>query len=81
MNCRWGEVGAEPDEAEEEAWWEGRERATIEGYCTVRFDDDYEDYAPPHPDSDAVATASDLELVILFAFGPRYVRSPPISRG
>ena len=46
-----------------------------------RGNDDYDEYAPPHPDSEAVAASSDLEPVILFAFRPRYSFLPLISRG
>ena len=74
-------AGAEPEEAEEEGQWEGRERTTTKGHCTGRGDDDCNYYAPPHPDYEAAAASIDSNLAIPFAFGPRYVGSPLRSRG
>ena len=48
---------------------------------TVRGNNNYDDYAPPHPKSEAAAASSDLEPEIPFAFGPRYAVLPPRSRG
>ena len=45
-----------------------------------RVDNDYDNYALPHPDSEAVAVSSDSEPVIMFAVGPRYAGSPPRLR-
>ena len=42
----------EAEEAEEEGWWEGRERTTTKGHCTGRDGDEYDDYALPHPESE-----------------------------
>ena len=39
------------------------------GHCTVRGNDDCDDYAPPHPESEAAAASSDLEPAIPFVFG------------
>ena len=33
-------LGAEVEEVEEEDWWEGRKRTTINGHCTGRGGDD-----------------------------------------
>ena len=60
------------EDAEEEGRWEGRERTTKNYHCTVRGDDDYDDYAPPQLESEAAVTLSDAETVIPFLFGPRY---------
>ena len=70
----------EEKDAEEEGWWEGRYMTTKKGHCTVRGDDYYNNYAPSHPESETAAP-SDLEPAITFAFGPRFVDAPPISRG
>ena len=51
------------------------------GNCMGRGDDDYDDYAPPHLDSEEVAASSDLEPAIPFMFRPRYVYAPPTLRG
>ena len=69
------------EEAEEEGRWKGRERATTKGHYMVRGDNDYNDYAPPHPESEAAAVLSDSKPEIPFVFGPRYAGLPPISRG
>ena len=55
------EVGADPEEAEEaeeEGWWEVRERMTTKGHCTVRGDNDYNNYAPPHLEYEAEVASS-----------------------
>ena len=62
-------MGKEPEEAEEEGQWKGRERTMTKGRRIGRDDDDENDYAPPHPESEAAAASSDSELVIPFAFG------------
>ena len=54
-------VGAEPEEAE--GWWE-----RSKGNCTGKGENDYGDYAPPNPDSEAAVASSDSELVIMFKF-------------
>ena len=77
-------AGAEPEEAEEaeeEGLWEGRKRMTTNRKCTGRGDNDYNDYAPPHPESEAAAASYDSYLAIPFASGSRYAGSPPIPRG
>ena len=77
-------VGAEPEEAEEvetEGLWEERKRTIAEGHCLGRGDDDYTNYVPPKLEFEAAAAFSDLELAILFVFGPRYAGLPMISRG
>ena len=51
------------------------------GHCAGRGDGDYDDYAPPKPESEAAAASSDSKLVIPFMFGTRYAGSPPRSRG
>ena len=71
----------EAEEAEEEGQWEGMERTTTKGHCTGRGDNYYNDYTPPHPDSEAAAALFNSKLGIPFAFGPRYAGSPPRSRG
>ena len=75
--------GAEPEEAEEaeeEGRLEERNRKTTKGHCTGMGYDDYEDYALPHPESEAAAASSDSEPEIPFAFRPRYAGSPPILK-
>ena len=62
-------MGKEPEEAEEEGQWKGRERTMTKGRRIGRDDDDENDYTPPHPESEAAAAPSDSELVIPFAFG------------
>ena len=74
-------AGAEPEEADEEGRWEGRERTTTKAHCMVRGDDDYNEYAPPHPESEASAVWYNSGTEIPFAFGPRYAGSPPILKG
>ena len=69
------------EEAEDWGRWEGRDRTTIKGYCTGRVEDDYDNYAPPHPESEAAIASSDSKLVISFVFGLRYAGSPLRSRG
>ena len=50
-------------------------------HCTGRGNNDYDEYALPHPDSEAVAASSDLEPEIPFVFGPRYAGSLLRLRG
>ena len=57
-------AGVDP---EEEGWWEGRDRKTTTGKCTVRGDDDYGNCTPPHLESEAVAASYDSDPGILFA--------------
>ena len=42
---------------------------------------DYNNYAPPHPESEAAAALSNSEPSIPFTFGLRYAGSPPRLRG
>ena len=51
---------------------------TTKGHCTGRGGNDYADYAPPHPESEAAAASSYLEPVIPFGFRLRYSGLPPI---
>ena len=46
-----------------------------------RGDNDYDNYAPPHPDSEAAVASFYSLTVISFAFRSRYAGSPPILRG
>ena len=73
--------GAEAEEAEEEGWWEGRDRTMTKGHCTGRDEDDYDNYALPYPESEAEAASSNSKLEIPFVFGPSYSGLPPRSRG
>ena len=74
--------GPEPEpEPEEVGKWEGRDRTTKKGHCTRRGDDEYDDYAPHHPESETAAASFDSKLAIRFAFGPRYAELPPRSTG
>ena len=68
------------EEEEEERQWEGRERTTTKRNFTGMVNDDYNEYASPHPESEAAVGLFDLKLTILFEFGPRYVELSPISR-
>ena len=36
----------------------------------------YDEYAPPHPESETAAASFDSKMVIPFAFWPRYARLP-----
>ena len=74
-------AGAEPAEAEEEGRWEGREKTKTKGNCAGRGEDDYDNYSPTYPESEAAAVSSDLELPLMFVFGLRYAGSPLILRG
>ena len=57
---------------------EWKERMTTKGHCTGRGGNDYANYAPPHPESEAAAASSYLEPVIPFGFRLRYSGLPPI---
>ena len=46
-----------------------------------RVDNDYDNYALTHPESEAAAVSSDSKLAITFALIPRYAGSAPRSRG
>ena len=54
---------------------------TTKGNCMERVNNDYANYAPPHPDSEAAAALYDSEPATPFTFGPRYAGSPLIPRG
>ena len=54
---------------------------TTKGHCMERVNDDYANYAPPHPDSEAAAALYNSEPAIPFAFEPRYEGSPSILTG
>ena len=41
---------------------------TTKGRRTGRGDDEYDDYAPPHPESESAVASSDLEPAIMFTF-------------
>ena len=50
---------------------------TTNGNCMGRGDYDYNNYAPPYPESEAVAALSDSEPFVPLSLGPRYAVSPP----
>ena len=48
------------EDTDDKGWWEVRERKTTKGHCTGWEKNDYNNYTPPHPESEAVAKLSDL---------------------
>ena len=74
-------AGAEPEGADEKGRWTGSDMTTKKWHCMCRGNDDYDKYAPPHPESKAAAAAANLEPVMPFTFGSRYAGSPPRLRG
>ena len=51
------------------------------GELHVRDNDDYNNYAPPHPDSEAAAALYESEQEIPFVFRLRYAGLPLRLRG